>query len=141
AGDTNRAVQLVKGFVESYPPRSVLPTPATSTSSSTACVAAAVTPLSSSSLPQLALPARVSLVAAQPLVRLTVNSKIPDTAIPPFLCFKDLEILHHRLVAQSETGSAHERRATKEALRFLTWVCKAYEGHLQRRKDWAMKRR
>ncbi|KIO23502.1 hypothetical protein M407DRAFT_27028 [Tulasnella calospora MUT 4182] len=141
AGDTDRAVQLVKAFVERYPPRSVLPTPTPSATSATTSAAAVVKPLSPSSLPQLSLPARVSLVAAQPLVRLTVNSKIPDTGISPFLCFKDLEILHHRLVSQSETGSPHERRMKKEALRFLTWACKAYEGHLKRRKDWATKRR
>ncbi|KAG8946320.1 hypothetical protein FRC04_011950 [Tulasnella sp. 424] len=142
AGDTDRAIQLVKEFVEKYPPRYVLPPNSPSPTTSTASVPVAVksqTP--SSSLSNLSLPARVSLIAPQPLVRLTVNSKIPDTAIPPFLCFKDIEVLHHRLVAQSETGGAGERQTKNEALRFLTWTCRAYEGHLKKRKDWATKRR
>ncbi|KAG8987653.1 hypothetical protein FRB90_003226 [Tulasnella sp. 427] len=141
AGETDRAVQLVKEFVAKYPPRSVLPVSASSASTQHVPAEKDVEAINGRpALPKSALPTRVSLVASQPLVRLTTNSKIPDTSIPPFLCFKDLEILHHRLVAESEVGTVLFRRTKTDALRFLTWVCKSYEGHLRRKREWVIKK-
>ncbi|OBZ74606.1 hypothetical protein A0H81_05466 [Grifola frondosa] len=51
--------------------------------------------------------------------------EIPDDTVPPFLTFPELEILHHRLVAESD----------RAGIRFLKWVCMSYEGALRRRRD------
>lgn len=42
---------------------------------------------------------RTSLVADGPLVRLTSMTEVPELDVPPLLTWKDLEVLHHRLVA------------------------------------------
>ena len=69
--------------------------------------------------------ARTSLVGPRPLVRLTSVVEIPDDAVPPLLTFTELEILHHKLVAGGH----------KEGIGYITWLCKAYEGALKRRRD------
>ncbi|KAG6914336.1 hypothetical protein DXG01_000960 [Tephrocybe rancida] len=72
---------------------------------------------------------RTVLVGERPLVRMTSNLEIPDDHVPPLVMFNDIEILHHRLVA---------RRAAAD-IKYLAWVCKAYEGALRARRDAALR--
>ncbi|TFK29156.1 hypothetical protein FA15DRAFT_664477 [Coprinopsis marcescibilis] len=65
------------------------------------------------------------LVGAKPLVRMTSATEVPDDFVPPMLLFKDVEVLHHRLVA---------KRRHKD-VGYLKWVCKAYEWALRVRRD------
>lgn len=69
------------------------------------------------------------LEAQRPLVRLTSSVEVPDDHVPPLLMFPDVEVLHHKLVA---------REASKE-IEYLTYLCRAYEWALRRRRDVAMK--
>lgn len=71
---------------------------------------------------------RTVLDAARPLVRMTTSVELPDDTVPPLIMFKDVEILHHKLVA-------HERG---RHIGYLTYLCKAYEGALRARRDAAM---
>jgi len=68
---------------------------------------------------------RTALVGARPLVRMSSTVEVPDDTVPPLLTFMDVEILHHRLAAAGKL----------EAVRYLTYVCKSYEGALRMRRD------
>lgn len=72
---------------------------------------------------------RTNLLGARPLVRVFHAVDIPDDGVPPLLAFAELEVLHHRLVA---AGAAAD-------VRYLTWVCKAYQGSLRRRREKALR--
>jgi len=73
---------------------------------------------------------RVSLAAGdRPLVRLTTALDEQDDGVPPLLMFADVGVLHHRLVAAGDL----------RGLGYVTWVCKAYEGALRRRREEALK--
>jgi len=80
-----------------------------------------------------ALPAmrstRTALNGARPLVRFTTATEVPDDTIPPLIGFSELEILHQRLVAAGKT----------EALGYVKYVCKTYEGALRSRRDATMR--
>ncbi|KAI0944607.1 hypothetical protein AcW1_002276 [Taiwanofungus camphoratus] len=75
------------------------------------------------------LSTRTVLVGARPLVRLTSTVDIPDDCVPPLLTFSELEVLHIRLVALED----------RAGIRYLKWVCKAYEGSLRRRRNASMR--
>jgi len=68
---------------------------------------------------------RTVLVGHRPLVRMTSSTEVPDDGVPPLLMFRDVEVLHHRLVAQG---------ATKE-IAYLKYLTKAYEWALRKRRD------
>ena len=72
---------------------------------------------------------RTSLVGARPLVRLMSPVEVPDDTVPPLLTFTELESLHHRLVVAGR----------EKDIRYLKWVCKAYEGALRVRRDAVMR--
>lgn len=76
---------------------------------------------------------RTLLYANRPIVRLTSPTDVQDDRVPPLLTFRDLESLHGRLVEQGQ------RR--KKEIGFVKWVSKAYEGHLRKRRERAMKGR
>jgi hypothetical protein len=60
---------------------------------------------------------------------MTTTVEVPDDAVPPLLTFRDLEVLHHRLVAfemHKEVG-------------YLKWVAKSYEWMLRVRRDEAFR--
>lgn len=101
-------MDAVKAFVAAYPPQVVREPPSRLPFRST----------------------RTNLVAARPLVRVFNPADIPDDAVPPLLSFTEVEVLHHRLVAAGpgRTGD----------IRYLKWVCKAYEGALRRRREQAL---
>lgn len=73
---------------------------------------------------------RTSLVADRPLVRLSTLSEVPDSDVPPLLTWKDLEVLHHRLVAAG--------RREKD-IAYIKYVCKSYEWALRVRRDETMR--
>lgn len=56
---------------------------------------------------------------------MTTTADVPDDAVPPLLTFRDLEVLHHRLVA-FEMG---------REVGYVKWVAKAYEWMLRVRRD------
>lgn len=72
---------------------------------------------------------RTVLQGPRPLVRMTSTTEVPDDTVPPLLTFTDVELLHHRLVAASK----------KEAISYLMYICKAYEGALRVRRDLTMR--
>ncbi|KAJ3789061.1 hypothetical protein GGU10DRAFT_305939 [Lentinula aff. detonsa] len=77
---------------------------------------------------------RTSLVGTRPLVRLTSPLHLPCGKIPPVLVWRDLEVLHHRIVAFSEL-----RKRREKDLAYIKWVCKSYEWALRVRRDEAMR--
>ncbi|KIJ47256.1 hypothetical protein M422DRAFT_164275 [Sphaerobolus stellatus SS14] len=72
---------------------------------------------------------RVILFGDKPLVRLTEPTTVAEDRISPFLTFRDIEVLHGRCV----------RKGRKEDIQFITWVGKAYEGSLRRKRDLLLK--
>ena len=52
-------------------------------------------------------------------------TEIPDDTVPPLLTFPELELLHQRLVAVNRA----------EDIKYLKWLCKAYESALRTRRD------
>ncbi|KAJ2919581.1 hypothetical protein MD484_g823, partial [Candolleomyces efflorescens] len=63
--------------------------------------------------------------ASRPLVRMTGMTEVPDDYVPPVLLFKDLEVLHHRLVAYGRVKD----------IAYIKWLTKAYEWALRVRRD------
>ncbi|KAF9054155.1 hypothetical protein BJ165DRAFT_1436534 [Panaeolus papilionaceus] len=74
---------------------------------------------------------RVSLAAARPLVRFIPPSEVPDDHVPPLVTFRDMEVLHHRLIDEERP----------QDIKYLTWLCKSYEWALRGRRDAAMKQK
>ena len=74
---------------------------------------------------------RTSLVGSRPLVRMTCETEVPDDHVPPLLMFRDVEMLHHRLMDEGRVKD----------IGYVTWLCKAYEGALRVRRDAGFKAR
>jgi len=74
---------------------------------------------------------RTSLVGSRPLVRMTSSADMIDDNVPPLITFRDVEILHHRLVDEG----------MEKDIKYVTWLCKAYEWALRVRRDEAIKAR
>ncbi|KDR78309.1 hypothetical protein GALMADRAFT_119345 [Galerina marginata CBS 339.88] len=74
---------------------------------------------------------RTSLVGQRPLVRMTSSAEVPDDNVPPLLTFRDIEVLHHRLIMEERPKD----------IGYITWLCKAYEWALRVRRDEAVKAR
>jgi hypothetical protein len=72
---------------------------------------------------------RTVLQGPRPLVRMTSTVEVPDDTVPPLLTFTDVEVLHHRLVAAGR----------KDAIGYIKYICKAYEGALRTRRDLTMR--
>ncbi|CAA7262078.1 unnamed protein product [Cyclocybe aegerita] len=72
---------------------------------------------------------RTSLQAARPLVRMTSATEVPDDHVPPLMTFRDLEVLHHRLIDEERPRD----------IGYVTWLCKAYQGSLRMRRDGSVK--
>lgn len=82
-GNTREGVELVRKFVEQYPPNSV-----------------------KQANPKLPLRStRTVLQAPRPIVRLVSPTELPDDTVPPLLSFPELEVLHHKLVAKGDKES------------------------------------
>jgi hypothetical protein len=106
--DVDGALGVVRTFAGHYPPRSV-----------------------QQALPKPALRSTKTVLGVghtsidRPLVRMTGALEVPDDYVPPLLLFKDLELLHHRLVMY---GRAKD-------IAYLKWLAKAYEWALRVRRD------
>ena len=72
---------------------------------------------------------RTSLVGQRALVRMTGVTEVPDDNVPPLMTFRELEILHHRLIDEARVKD----------IKYVTWLCKAYEYGLRKRRDEAVK--
>ncbi|PPQ76037.1 hypothetical protein CVT24_006697 [Panaeolus cyanescens] len=59
---------------------------------------------------------RVSLVGARPLVRVIPATEVPDDHVLPLITFRDIEVLHHRLIDEERP----------QDIKYLTWLCKSY---------------
>ncbi|CAK5271211.1 unnamed protein product [Mycena citricolor] len=78
----------------------------------------------------------------RPIVRLTAPTDVPDDAVPPLLTFSDIELLHHRLVAEANLNLSRDRDgAAKKGIGYLKYLVKAYEWALRGRRDAVMKAR
>ena len=107
--NVDRAMAQLRVFAAKYPPKQVRTPP-----------------------PKPAFRAtRTALVGARPLVRMAGATEVPDDHVPPLITFRNVEILHHRLVY-------FERKAD---IGYVTWLCKAYEWALRVRRDEAVKAR
>ncbi|KAJ3994991.1 hypothetical protein F5050DRAFT_1695180 [Lentinula boryana] len=114
----DRAQSHLRTFVARYPPSAVRHSSPARNHSTT----------SSISKPAFRS-TRTSLVDTRPLVRLTSPLHLPCGKLPPVLVWRDLEVLHHRIVA---------KRREKD-LAYIKWVCKSYEWALRVRRDEAMR--
>jgi len=74
---------------------------------------------------------RTSLAGSRPLVRMTSAAEVPDDHVPPLITFRDVEILHHRLVDEERMKD----------IKYITWLTKAYEWALRIRRDETVKSR
>ncbi|TRM63312.1 hypothetical protein BD626DRAFT_402875 [Schizophyllum amplum] len=83
---------------------------------------------------------RTALLATdRPVVRSLSRTEIPDDTVPPLLTFKDVEIVHHRLVNLTRSlGPSIRARAAKD-IKFLNYTVKAYEWALRNRRNETMK--
>ena len=107
SGELDRAMDHLRAFATQYPPSDVrTPTPKTNLRST-----------------------RTSLVGSRPLVRMTSETEVPDDHVPPLMMFRDISVLHHRLLDEDRTKD----------IKFVTWLCKAYEWALRVRRDAAVK--
>ena len=103
----DRAIEHLKAFAARYPPNDIrTPTLKTNLRST-----------------------RTSLVGSRPLVRMTSETEVPDDHVPPLMTFRDISVLHHRLLDEGRTND----------LKYVTWLCKAYEWALRIRRDAAVK--
>jgi hypothetical protein len=62
---------------------------------------------------------------------MTSAADMVDDHVPPLITFRDVELLHHRLV---------DEEMLKD-IKYITWLCKAYEWALRVRRDEAIKAR
>lgn len=121
-------MERVRLFAQTFPPKELL----TLTTSTKPPLRSTHTTLSTSDqnieTPAIPTPSASSIlsnIGGRPLVRLTSDTELVDDSVPPFLTFKDVEYLHHRLIA--------ENRLTD--VKYLTWLIKSYSGSLRRRRE------
>ena len=76
-------------------------------------------------IPRLPTASILSAIGGRPLVRLTSDTEVVDDSVPPFLSFKDVELLHHRLIVAKRPAD----------VKYLTWLLKSYSGSLRRRRE------
>lgn len=68
---------------------------------------------------------KMSLLAKQPLVRLSAPTDVADDTVPPMLLFPSVSLLHHRLVVAERPRE----------IAYLTWLTTSYKAELTRRRD------
>lgn len=120
-GRIETALQHVNTFHTLYPPSTVSPPPSWLKREDYQNKTIEKDPMSST---------RVSLLAeARPLVRLSSPIDVVDTSVSPLLLFKDVELLHHRLVWAGRIKDIGR----------LKYITKCYETALRRRRGELMK--
>jgi hypothetical protein len=65
-------------------------------------------------------------VAPEFLIRMTMPDSIGEPAVPPHLLFRDIEVLHNKLVRDEEWDGVAR----------IKWACSAYERSLATRRKW-----
>ncbi|KAF9513512.1 hypothetical protein BS47DRAFT_1393228 [Hydnum rufescens UP504] len=110
AGRLDEALDLVKEFAVKYPPLDIRH-PRPSQASTTA--------------PAPPREYRTHLTGSRPLVRLTTNTYIADGTVPPHFIFRDIEILHHRLIVHNRLKDVG----------YLKWLQMSYQGALKKRRE------
>ncbi|KAK7441821.1 hypothetical protein VKT23_016483 [Stygiomarasmius scandens] len=106
----DRAMSHIRHFVSLYPPSSIRD-PTTYTKS-------------------VLQSTQTRLVGARPLVRISSPIEVPDDSVPPLFTFKDLRVVHQRLVIRGNRP---------KDVAYITYVCKAYEWALRVRRNERMK--
>ncbi|KAL1745339.1 hypothetical protein HDZ31DRAFT_63265 [Schizophyllum fasciatum] len=86
-----------------------------------------------------ARPTRTVLAGERPLVQNMARTDIPDDSVPPLLTFKDVEIVHHRLVDLTRSLGPSIRARAEKDIKYLKYVLKAYEWALRVRRDETMR--
>ncbi|KAG7447353.1 uncharacterized protein BT62DRAFT_948401 [Guyanagaster necrorhizus] len=105
--DLDAALDQLRAFVAKYPPSALRHQPAKPGLRSTKTV----------------------LTGSRPLVRMASAAEVPDSHVPPFVLFRDIDVLHNRLVASGDVNG----------IAYVKYVCKAYEWALRVRRDEALK--
>ncbi|WVF67945.1 hypothetical protein IAT40_002707 [Kwoniella sp. CBS 6097] len=68
-------------------------------------------------------------------VKMSTAATIPEVAVPPYLTFKDVDVLHARLV---KTGGP-ENGWNADGLMKVKTIIRGYEGRLKERRRWRMR--
>ncbi|KAH9476874.1 hypothetical protein JR316_0010790 [Psilocybe cubensis] len=106
-GDISRSMAQLRIFAAKYPPEGIKTPPPKLSWQST----------------------RTALVGKRPLVRMTPVVEVPDDTVPPLLTFRNIDVLHQRLIYEDRVSD----------IAYLTWLCKSYEWGLRIRRDKAHK--
>ncbi|KAF6749705.1 hypothetical protein DFP72DRAFT_1034551 [Ephemerocybe angulata] len=107
----DKAMDIIRAFAARYPPQAVrVPPPKPMIRSTKMMLGTGDTRIT------------------RPLVRMTGATEVGDDYVPPVLMWRDVEALHHKLVACGKTRD----------IKYLGWVTKAYEWALRVRRDEAM---
>lgn len=61
-------------------------------------------------------------------VRMTTPSTVAEPDIPPLLLFKDIDVVHQRLVREGDLRNVGK----------IKWTCMAYEKALEKRRSWRL---
>jgi hypothetical protein len=70
------------------------------------------------------------LVGHRALVRMTGVTEVPGDNLSPLMTtFRDVEILHHRLIDEARVKD----------IKYVMWPCKVYEFGLRKQRDEAVK--
>ena len=124
----DRAMERVKLFAQTFPPNALLTLPTLTKPPLRSTHTILSTPNQGTKTPAIPTPSASSIlsnIGGRPLVRLTSDAELVDDSVPPFLTFKDVEFLHHRLIAENRLADA----------KYLTWLLKSYSGSLRRRRE------
>lgn len=121
-------MERIKLFAQAFPPKALLALP----TSTKPTLRSTQTILSNSGqtvkTPTIPIPPVSSTLSddgGRALVRLTSETELVDDSVPPFLTFKDVESLHHRLIAENRLID----------VKYLTWLLKSYSGSLRKRRE------
>jgi len=121
-------MERIKLFAQTFPPKVLLALP----TSTKPTLRSTQTILSNSDqtvkTPAIPIPPASSVLpdsGGRVLVRLTSETELVDDSVPPFLTFKDVEFLHHRLITENRLVD----------VKYLTWILKSYSGSLRKRRE------
>lgn len=124
----DQAMKRIRLFAQTFPPKALLALP----TSTKPPLRSTHTILSNSDqntetpvIPKPSASSILSNIGGRPLVRLTSDTELVDDSVPPFLTFKDVEFLHHRLLAKNRMAD----------VKYLTWLLKSYSGSLRMRRE------
>jgi len=124
----DKAMERIRLFAQTFPPKALLVLP-TSTKpplrSTQAILSTTDQGTETIAIPRPSASSILSDIGGRPLVRLTSDAELVDDSVPPFLTFKDVEFLHHRLIAANRLAD----------VKYLTWLLKSYSGSLRRRRE------